>query len=238
MLLQVQTLDSAMLQLTHRRRTLPELGELQRLAVESDELGDALVAAETAVSDLETDQAQAEADLEPVRERLARNQQRITAGTVADPKALNSMVEEVEHLKKRIGDLEDAELEVMEELEEATTTRDRRRAEAAELAERKQALTARRDEQLATIDAEIAERRTARDALAPQLPADLLGLYTKIASTHAGVGAAELVQRRCTGCRLEVNAADLRDIAAAAEDEVVRCEECGRILVRTDQSGL
>lgn len=238
LLLQVQELDSAALQLVHRRRTLPELGDLQRLAVESDELDDALVAAETAVSDLEADQERAEADLEPVRERLARNQKRIADGTVPDPKALNSMIEEVEHLKKRIRDLEDAELEVMEALEEATATRERRRAESSALDERRTALTARRDEQFAVFDAELADRRRAREALAPQLPADLLALYTRIASTHGGVGAAELVQRRCAGCRLEVNAADLRAIAAAAEDDVQRCEECGRILVRTDQSGL
>ncbi len=238
LLLQVQALDSAVLQLGHRRRTLPELGELQRLAVEVDELDDALVAAETAVSDLESDQARAEADLEPVRERLARNQQRIADGTVADPKALNSMVDEVEHLKKRIGDLEDAELEVMEALEEATATRDRRRAEGAVLTEREQALTARRDEQLAVIDAEIAARRQERETLRPDLPGDLFALYTKLATSHGGVGAAELVQRRCTGCRLEVNAAELRDYLTAAEDEVLRCEECSRILIRTEQSGL
>lgn len=238
LLLQVQELDSAALQLVHRRRTLPELGDLQRLAVQSDELDDALVAAETAVSDLESDQERAEQDLEPVRQRLARNQQRIADGTVPDPKALSSMVEEVEHLKKRIADLEDAELEVMQALEDATATRERRRSEAAELAEQRGALTTRRDEQFAVIDADLAERRRTREGLAPQLPADLLALYTRIASTHGGVGAAELVQRRCTGCRLEVNAADLRAIAAAAGDEVQRCEECGRILVRTAQSGL
>lgn len=238
LLLQVQSLDSAVLQLAHRRRTLPEIGELQRLAVEAEELDDALVAAETSVSDLEADQERAEADLEPVRQRLARNQQRIADGTVPDPKALSSMIEEVEHLKRRIAVLEDAELEVMEALEGATATRDRRRAEEAALAERKQALEARRDEQLAVIDAEIAERRRERDGLAPGLPADLLTLYGKLAASRGGVGAAELVQRRCTGCRLEVNAAELRDYAAAPADEVLRCEECSRILVRTEQSGL
>jgi predicted nucleic acid-binding Zn-ribbon protein len=238
LLLQVQELDSAVLRLAHRRRTLPELGELQRLAVEVDEVADAVVAAETAVSDLEADQARAEADLEPVRERLSRNQKRIADGTVPDPKALNSMIEEVEHLKKRIGDLEDAELEVMEALEEATATRDRRREKSAALAERERDLLARRDEQVAVIDAEIGERRVAREALVPQLPADLLSVYSKLAASHNGVGAAELVQRRCTGCRLEVNAADLRTFAAAPADDVLRCEECGRILVRTDQSGL
>ncbi len=238
MLLQVQTLDSALIQLVHRRRTLPELGELQRLAIEQEELDDALVAAETAVSDLEADQARAETDLEPVRERLARNRKRIADGTVPDPKALNSMIEEVAHLEKRISDLEDAELEVMEALEEATATRDRRRTEAAALAERESDLTARRDVQLGIIDAEVAERRQGRDLLVPRLPADLLTLYSRIAGSHSGVGAAELVQRRCTGCRLEINAADLRTFIAAAEDEVLRCEECGRILIRTDQSGI
>jgi uncharacterized protein len=237
LLLQVQALDSAVLQLAHRRRTLPELGELQRLAVEIEELDDALVAAETAVGDLEADQSRAEADLEPVRERLARNRKRIADGTVPDPKALNSMVEEVEHLKKRIADLEDAELEVMEALEEATATRDRRQAEVATLAERQAVLITRRDEQLAVIDDDVAARRQERETLTPQLPPGLLTLYSKIAASHGGVGAAELVQRRCTGCRLEVNAAELRSFVAAAEDEVLRCEECSRILVRTDQSG-
>ncbi len=196
------------------------------------------MAADTAVSDLETDQARAEADLDPVRERLARNQRRIADGTVPDPKALNSMIEEVEHLKKRIGDLEDAELEVMEELEEAVRTQSRlseatRRA-GGHLAE----VTTRRDAELAVLDAKIADARNDRAGLAPDIPADLMALYDKLAASHNGVGAAELRQRRCTGCQLEVNAADLRTIAAATPDEVIRCEECGRILIRTEQSGL
>lgn len=238
LVLQIQALDSAVLRLSHRRRTLPEIGDLQRLTVETEELDDALVGAETAVGDLEADQARAESDLEPVRERLARNQKRIADGTVPDPKALGSMVEEVEHLKRRIGDLEDAELEVMEALEEATAVRDRYRSEVAGLAVRRDALIVGRDEQFALIDAEVATRRAERQELAPQVPADLLGLYTKIAASHGGVGAAELVERRCTGCRLEVNAAELRAFAVAPPEEVLRCEECTRILVRTDRSGL
>lgn len=237
-LLEVQALDSDVLRLAHQRRTLPELAELRRLAVAAGELADALVAAETLVSDLEADQARAEADLEPVRERLARNRRRIADGTVADPKALNSMIGEVAHLEKRISDLEDAELEVMEALEEAAAARDRHRAGSAELARRQDELAGRRDEQFAAIDSQVADRRQARAALLVGLPADLLALYTKIAGSHDGVGAAELVQRRCTGCRLEVNAAELRTFAAAPADEVLRCEECTRILVRTDRSGI
>ncbi len=237
-LLALQEVDSAVAQLQHRRRALPEHAELQRLRAQAETVGSDLVAADTAVSDLESDQARAESDLQPVRDRLSRNQHRIADGTVPDPKALSSMVDEVEHLKRRISDLEDAELEVMEELEAAVAEQGRLRARSAELDSEIAEVTARRDAALATLDGQVADARSERAGIAPDIPANLMALYDKLAATHNGVGAAELRQRRCTGCQLEVNAADLRAIVAAAPDEVVRCEECGRILIRTENSGL
>ena len=237
-LLDLQAVDSALAQLQHRRRTLPEHAELARLRAQQQSSAADLVAADTAVSDLELEQTKAESDLEPVRERLDRNQRRIADGSVPDAKALASMVAEVDHLKKRIGDLEDAELEVMEQLESAVADRERLRARAVELEHALAQTSARRDEQLATIDAEIGQRQATRRDIAPEIDPALLGLYDKVAASHGGVGAAELRTRRCTGCQLEVNAADLGRFAAAAEDEVLRCEECSRILVRTAKSGL
>lgn len=237
-LLDLQAIDTAVAQLAHRRRALPEHAEIARLQTTRDAVASDLVAADTAVSDLELEQAKAENDLQPVRERLVRNQRRIADGSVVDAKALGSMVDEVEHLRKRIGDLEDAELEVMQELENVTNARESLRARAAELDERLAAIIAERDRQLVELDGQAGERAQERAALTPDLPAPLLTLYAKIGASHGGVGAAELRARRCTGCQLEVNAADLRGFAAAVVDEVLRCEECGRILVRTERSGL
>lgn len=237
-LLDVQAIDTALAQLEHRRRTLPEHAEIARLQADQTALESSLVAADTAVSDLELEQAQAERDLQPVRERLIRNQQRIAAGSVADPKALAAMVEEVEHLKKRINDLEDAELDVMEQLETETSGQAILRARAAALSETLSSLSAKRDAQLSELAADVAERRAERAGLTPELPAPLLALYVKVGASHGGVGAAELRQGRCTGCQLDINAADLRVFRAAPADEVLRCEECSRILIRTPHSGL
>jgi predicted nucleic acid-binding Zn-ribbon protein len=205
-LLDLQTVDTTLAQLSHRRQTLPLHAAVARLHTERAALASDLVAAETAVSDLELEQAKAESDLEPVRER--------------------------------ISDLEDAELEVMEQLEVAMASRERIGARIKRLDDDLAETIAERNRQLATLEAEMAGLRTERDEIAPLIPPDLLGLYDKIGANHGGVGAAELRQRRCTGCQLEINAADLRAFAAAAEDEVLRCEECGRILIRTPQSGL
>ena len=237
-LLDLQAIDTALAQLQHRRKTLPEHAAIAEKQQERDARAEALIEAETAVSDLERAQRRAENDLEPVRDRLKRNEHRIADGTVADPKALAGLIEEVEHLGHRISDLEDAELEIMEQLETASGTAERIRGEVAGLDSVLREYEAKRDQQLVELDADLKERQTERDATAPEIPADLMKLYDRIVPTHGGVGAAELKQRRCTGCRLELNAADLREFAAAAEDEVLRCEECGRILVRTAESGL
>jgi predicted nucleic acid-binding Zn-ribbon protein len=237
-LLDLQTVDTTLAQLHHRRQTLPHHAAIAKLQAERAALASDLVAAETAISDLELEQSKAETDLEPVRERLVRNQARIANGTVADPKALSSMLEEVSHLKKRINDLEDAELEVMEQLETALNTRETLRGRIAQVDDELTATIAERDRQLAALDAEMNGLRAERAEIVLLIPGDLLALYDKIGTNHGGVGAAELRQRRCTGCQLEINAADLRAFRMAAEDEVLRCEECGRILIRTLQSGL
>ena len=237
-LLDLQTVDTALAQLGHRRRTLPEHGLIAKLKTRHSALASDLIAAETTISDLELEQAKAETDLDPVRERLSRNQVRIANGTVPDPKALSSMVEEVSHLKKRISDLEDAELDVMEQLEAAVTARETLRGRMAQVDNDLVETIAERDRQLAALDGEMGGLRAERAVLVPLIPTDLLTLYDRIGASHGGVGAAELRQRRCTGCQLEINAADLRTFSAAPEDEVLRCEECGRILIRTPQSGL
>jgi hypothetical protein len=52
------------------------------------------------------------------------------------------------------------------------------------------------------------------------------------------VGAALLRGGRCGGCRLELSGSERARVKAAPPDEVMRCEECRRIMVRTAESGL
>lgn len=230
-LLDLQVVDTRASQLRHRRKTLPEHAELATLTSERETLMESFTEAETRVGDLDRAQRKAEADLEPVRERRVRNQQKIDSGAIGDAKALTAMIEEVEHLGRRISDLEDGELEVMEELESARAGFDKIAARREELDGRITEVTAKRDELVGDLDTELADAVSDRQAVVAALPEPLVKLYDKIAVNHV-TGAAKLEGGRCGGCRLEVNPADLRALRAAAADEVCRCEECGRILVR------
>lgn len=98
--------------------------------------------------------------------------------------------------------------------------------------------TARRDAATQELDAEAASVTKEREVVAGSVPADLLKLYDKLRVQQGGVGAARLYQRRCEGCRLELNITEINDVKAASPDTVLRCENCRRILVRTADSGL
>ncbi len=237
-LLDLQASDTAIAQLDHRRNTLPETTRARELQAERGRAAEHVIAAETVVSDLEGEQAKAESDLVPVRERLARNEQRVNDGSVGDPKALQGLIEEIAHLRKRIGDLEDAQLEAMERLEEAREVAGRAVDAKTGIETTMRDLLKVREGKLTEIAAERGRRELERDAIAAAVPADLLALYTRIAEKSGGVGAAMLRQGRCGGCQLEATSADMNRYRAADEDEVLRCEECNRILVRTSESGL
>ncbi|MFE2431397.1 zinc ribbon domain-containing protein [Streptomyces sp. NPDC059373] len=237
-LLEVQALDSRIAQLDHKRRNLPEHTELERLTADLTQLRDLLVAAQTQESDTAREQTKAEQDVDLVRQRSVRDQQRLDSGAVSSPKDLENLQREITSLAKRQSDLEDVVLEVMER-------REGLQERVAELTGRVDSVTAkvteaeaRKNAALEEIDAEGFKAAKEREVIAGAVPADLLKLYDKIRVQSGGVGAAKLYQKRCEGCRLELNITELNEVRAAPADSVVRCENCRRILVRTPESGL
>jgi uncharacterized protein len=237
-LLDLQTIDTTIDQLTHRRDTLPEHAELARLTARLDEVANAIVTTETEESDIAREQAKAEGDVEQVVTRTTRDQQRLDAGQVGSPRELENLQSEIASLTRRRSDLEDAVLDIMERREDAqrrlstlTSERDQLTAEIA-------AVETRRNEQLADIDRQIGMSTGQRAGVSAEIPVELLDLYEEIRASHDGVGTAQLHRGRCEGCHLSLDAASLNALRAAAPDEVVRCEECRRILIRTVDSGL
>lgn len=235
-LLQIADLDKQIAQLTHRRRNLPENAELATLQAQRSGFGEQIIAARTRRGDLDFEVQRIEKDLTPARARIERNRATIDAGTIA-PKALASMIDETEHLVTRISDLEDAQLEVMEQVEAVEAEIAEAQARRGEVETSMRALLASREASAKDLDSQMAIAQERRDTLASRLPADLIQLNDRIAA-RSTTGAAELRARRCGGCGLELDVSELKRARAAAPAEVLRCEECGRILVRTAESGL
>lgn len=237
-LLDVQEADTHLDQIVHRRANLTEVSRLRELESALQRLRSLIVAGETEVSDRERELRKMENDVEQVRLRAAKDQSLLDGGAISNSRQLEDLTHEVASLARRQGALEDEELELMERLEDARGSLSVHQAERArldvELAEARSALA---DIERA-LDDEQAAATKHREHVAAGIPADLLRAYEKSRADNGGIGAALLQHGRCGGCRLSINPNEMSRIKAARADEVLRCEECRRILVRTGESGL
>jgi hypothetical protein len=236
-LLDLQALDTRLDQIAHRKATLPEMAELRVLDAEISAVNDDLVRARTALQDVQREITKADTDVQLVRERSIRNQARMDAGQ-GTAKDMQALQHEVESLARRQSALEDIELEVMERAEGLAADVRRLEAASAEMTVRADGLKAACDKATAELDAEVEQIVRSRADIVVGVGDDLVALYEKIRASSDGVGAAALRKRRCEGCNLELNQGEINRFTAAAPDEVLRCEECRRILIRTSESGI
>ena len=230
-LLDVQALDTRAAQLAHQRRTLPALARIAEFGVRFADVESSRVASRTALSDIRRELAKADGDVDQVRSRVARDQGRLDSGT-GSAKDLQAITSELTALARRQGELEEIELAVMERLEAHEAALAELDAAATVIRGQQAEVESERDAALVTIDADTATLAGERATKAEGLDAGLIALYDKLRKQLGGLGAAALRGRRCDGCRLELNPMHLQALRQAAPEQVLRCEECDRILVR------
>lgn len=234
----MQECDARLDALRHQLATIPEAVALTELKRGRSDVDDAARDARIEVADLTEEQKRADADVEQVKARRVRDQAMVDSGSISDPKALQRMLGELESLQRRITSLEDVEIDVMERLETAQNELDSRTAALEKIDAEVETLEQARAAKAAALEKQLEDAASDRVAAAVGMPEDLMALYEKLRAGKGGLGAAALRRKECEGCRLTLNASDLAVIAAKPADEVVRCEECDRILVRTNESGI
>ena len=159
-------------------------------------------------------------------------------GLIANPKDLERMQGELESLQRRITSLEDDELEVMARLEDAEKDLASLTEQVTAADEKLAGLSSARDTRTEELDQELQSVAADREPAAAAIPEDLMALYERLRASKNGVAVGALRARECSGCRLSLDPSELSAIRSAPADEVIRHEECQRILVRTPESGL
>ena len=228
--LELQLLDNEIMQANTKLKSLPEIEQLlhidKRIVTATDELATVKAQADKIALELR----RGEVDVETVTDRIKKDEARLSSGN-ATPKELEQTQHEVETLKKRQLALEEIELEIMVRSEVITARTNTLTTDLASLetlkAEINQRLTAASNE----INTVITNKQSDRNVVGAKIEKPLLDLYEKIRSS-SGIAAAALVGNKCNGCNLAINAVEMERIKSLAKDELLRCEECRRILVR------
>jgi predicted nucleic acid-binding Zn-ribbon protein len=235
-LLPLAEVDAELSRVDHRRRTLPEIVEIAEAEKQLRVKTDALTTIETTLGDLNRDVKRQETEIDQVRAREERDRKLMAGGSVG-AKQLTELEHELATLERRQAALEDDLLELMERREAVEADVQHARIELDKATEALSDAARRRDVTLADLDSIEAKRKADREKAGAGFPADLLALYEKVRA-HKGIGAGLLRSRRCGACRIELDRSAYSMVREAAPDEVLRCEECGAIMVRTAESGL
>ena len=229
--LELQLLDNEIMQANTKLKTLPEIEQLlhidKRISAATEELATVKAEADQIALELR----RGEVDVETVTDRIKKDETRLASGN-ATPKELEQLQHEVATLRKRQEALEEIELEIMVRREAITErtkilTTDLESLETLK-AEINQRLTAASSE----INTVITNKKSDREVVAVKIEKPLLDLYEKIRASSGGVASSALVGNKCNGCNLAINAVEMERIKSLAKDELLRCEECRRILVR------
>ena len=234
-LLELAELDAELSRIEHRAKNLTEQQRLAQAQAAHREANDRLAALQIAIEDVDAQVAKFESEIDAVRQREDRDRTMLQAGSI-DAKQLTDLQHELETLQRRQGSLEDSLLEVMERREELAGEQ---AGELRKIDELQSTLTdAQRasDEATAGIDQLRHQNASRRDELISHIDANLVALYER-QRVRGGAGAGLLQGRRCGACRIEIDQGELARISAAAEDEVLRCPECGAILLRIKGTG-
>ncbi|MGA5464562.1 zinc ribbon domain-containing protein [Mycobacterium sp. NPDC050041] len=233
-LLELAQVDAELSRIDHRTKNLAEQQRLDAVQAEHTEANDKLAVLQIALDDLEGQAAKLEGEIDSVRKREDRD--RSLLDNAANAKQVTELQHELETLQRRQASLEDSLLEVMERREELQEQQAAALATIDELQTGLSAARAARDAAVNELGQTRRQRATRRDEIVEMLDADLVKLYERQRS-GGGPGAGALQGRRCGACRIEIDRGELARISAAAEDEVLRCPECGAILLRVKDNG-
>lgn len=229
-LLSLVEVDAELRRVEHRAANLAEQQEVDRVQGLHQIANDQLAVVGIALEDIDGEVAKLESEIDSVRQREDRDRKLLDGGTV-NPKQLSELQHELETLERRQSSLEDSLLEVMERREQLQTQQSAELGRIDELQSELSAAQRARDEALSGIDSAREGCGQRRSSLADSLLPDLLALYEK-QRAKGGAGAGLLQGRRCGACRIEIDRGEMARISAAADDDVLRCPECGAILLR------
>ena len=234
-LLNLAEVDAELGRLAHRAAHLPEQQRYDKALADQREAADRVAVLDVALEDIDAQIARLEAEVDGVRKREDRDRGLLDGGTV-NAKQLEELQHELGTLERRQASLEDSLLEVMERREELAASQSTEQASVTELETELVIAEQARDEATAEIEQTRNGRDLRRAELVAGLDAELLALYDRQRTT-SGIGAGRLAGGRCGACRIELDRGELARITAASDDEVLRCTECGAILLRVRGRG-
>lgn len=227
-LLELNRID---LQLRRNQKQIDEISRGEQVQTQRQLLlanSERLLVARNELDALELELTRAETDLKLVEGRIAKDETRLQQSS--NQKDVQGMQSELQSLAKRKGELEDAELVLLERKDEILANLKTIELERAEIQKTLEVLENEQTSGLAKLNSGQQLLREDRARNLGLLTAELSEHYEKLFSR--GVGVGRLDGLICDACGMTLSGDSIDAVRNTPADEVAHCGECGAILVR------
>lgn len=229
-LLELQRVDEAIARIIAQLAALPEDAAVRAAIEERDEITPIHADRTEELARLGREQARLEDEISTLRTKLAREEGRLASGSVTSPREIVNLQAELDGLTRRIGKLEDDELEIMELAEAVTATLEAVRAQLDAATVRLADATAARDAAAGSLTADRTRLDAQRAELAPTIDPAVLARYEQLRTQLGGIVVAAFSKGTCGGCGLPLSPLAREEYKSSGE-VWFPCENCRRVLV-------
>lgn len=230
-LLVVQGHDTLLDQLRYRRANHDLRGELSETESEIAQIDIAIAEIQGRRHDLDRERKRLDDEVAKIRSKREDINVKLYDGSVTATKDLLAMQAEAKSMAEHQAGVEDEELEFMEQIESVSGELGEAEAKRQVLSDKAASLAEDLEVKLSEIDAEVESETAQRATAIESLPAELLSAYEKLRADLGGIAVAKLNGSICDGCHMTLSAVTVDRAKNAPEDAVIKCDECGRLLI-------
>ncbi|MDI6715661.1 MAG: C4-type zinc ribbon domain-containing protein [Actinomycetota bacterium] len=228
-LLELQKIDSQIDALDYQEKNLPER---ERYFSLRDEVGKIEALYKTISAKLRSEaavQKRIEDEISSLSVKIDKDQARLYSGTIASPKELSNLQQEISILKEQLDSKETDLLEQIDVVENLRTNEraveDRLKAKKDEMLNAKEEM----DRLLGDIHEKKQVLQAKREPVYASLEPEVRQLYDRVRSKYQ-LAVTVLEEGICQGCRVELPSVEAQRMVASSKLE--RCPTCTRILVK------
>ena len=176
---------------------------------------------------LEKEYKDKEKSIKLYQEKIVKTEEKMLA--IKTNKEYQASIQEIDNVKKMIGDKEDEMISVMDGIEEVKrelkTSEDELNRVKAEFEEKKREIK----EDLKGFLDEVEKEKEMRDSYVSEIDKDIFDRYKKVQNLRNGIAVAFAEAEHCLSCNMKIPP-QLYNEAVRAE-KIVSCPHCNRILV-------
>jgi hypothetical protein len=231
-LTRAQELDSAIKSMEEQMARLPS--ELAAIDSEVSAAEGELAGIKQRRQSLDKNRRALEQQVEEANQNIKKHQRQVFE--VKTNKEYTAMLHEIEGEKKKVSEMEEKILALMEEADGLAESERRSTDRADQIRREADAKRAEIKARAQATEAKLAASAAARKSELEGLPPEVLAVYQRVSRGRGGLAVVPMVGGACGGCF--ANLPTRLTVEVKAMEELVTCEACGRILVWRPEEGL